>query len=796
MQLMRGGAHVVGAAALVFGLVAGTSQAQVLPRPTRDDSIDVSYYCLDGCFGDDTIYAATVARLMQRVGAGPYARLGLVYSVAPDMPWDAPLDNPTLTSPTLDELRTQLDRAEAYGIHLSFSLTAGTSRSNGLYDVAAREDRRNFQWFMDGSAERESFSRYARKLRRHLEAKMRAFAAMLVEVIQEYPDTFGTCAGDGEVELSSDRLNEDTPYQSQILADYSPFTILEFRDWVRHTGMYGTGGKYEGQGRAASGVRYVDDVTGLANFNQDFGTPFTTWDLKYFNWSLDDPIDHDPEAIKVQVYSTPAWTPFPTSGPNYIAGGFDAPRSWNQYSAAFWQLWLEFRQALVTHYVADFTGWVMSTRTAEGLSVPPDRWYTYQVPADYLWGTYPGCPQPDRRLLTSASPESTADVGDEAGLGVTVFDEYWAATGYKTTSGLLFPVLAAKRSGHWGMIEFNLSWPIIGGVETNVGLVADKIYSGYQAGCRLFGYFPWLLDPEDQVTVNMDALGQFVARVKYQPRDAPWQNYLPPQVTGVTIAPDRWGVSLSWNQQIFQERNDFRWSDWPAFATFQVWWGSSPDFTTSNGQLLAYTWQTSVSSLPVSAELPYYKVLAVSSQGGSGELSSAVRLCPGNPPSPVLQVPDSAGSGTSYTVSWTATSQDDSYELQEATEPTFASPSQFSVTGTSRSFQHEVTTLSSFYYRVRAREVCNDSPYFSSWSDPATVVINPPDPCAVTLANQTAAGAQTYTSCGTLTAGPAFAISASGNVTFDAAVGVMLANGFSVAEGATFKARLDPSLAP
>ena len=120
---------------------------------------------------------------------------------------------------------------------------------------------------------------------------------MLATLMHDYPDTLVMAAGDGEIELTDTRLDESTPYESQIIADYSPFTILEFRDWVRHTGMYGPGAQYDGQGRAASGTRYQDDVTGLANFNADFGTSFATWDLCYFNWALTDSVDGDPKAI-------------------------------------------------------------------------------------------------------------------------------------------------------------------------------------------------------------------------------------------------------------------------------------------------------------------------------------------------------------------------------------------------------------------------------------------------------------------------------------------------------------------
>ena len=70
------------------------------------------------------------------------------------------------------------------------------------------------------------------------------------------------------------------------------------------------------------------------------------------------------------------------------------------------------------------------------------------------------------------------------------------------------------------------------------------------------------------------------------------------------------------------------------------------------------------------------------------------------------------------------------------------------------------------------------------------------DSCTVVLSNQTITSTQTYTSCGTLTAGPAFRVEAPGNVAARAAIRVVLTNGFSVGPGATFKAGIDPALAP
>jgi hypothetical protein len=65
----------------------------------------------------------------------------------------------------------------------------------------------------------------------------------------------------------------------------------------------------------------------------------------------------------------------------------------------------------------------------------------------------------------------------------------------------------------------------------------------------------------------------------------------------------------------------------------------------------------------------------------------------------------------------------------------------------------------------------------------------------LTLSNQTITTTATYTSCGTLTVGPAFRVAASGDVTCRAALHVVLTNGFSVGPGATFTAGLDLSLA-
>jgi hypothetical protein len=60
--------------------------------------------------------------------------------------------------------------------------------------------------------------------------------------------------------------------------------------------------------------------------------------------------------------------------------------------------------------------------------------------------------------------------------------------------------------------------------------------------------------------------------------------------------------------------------------------------------------------------------------------------------------------------------------------------------------------------------------------------------------NDTVTTSENYVACFTLTGGPAFIVGASGDVTFRARDAIVLANGFTVADGATsFRAVLDPA---
>ena len=122
--------------------------------------------------------------------------------------------------------------------------------------------------------------------------------------------------------------------------------------------------------------------------------------------------------------------------------------------------------------------------------------------------------------------------------------------------------------------------------------------------------------------------------------------------------------------------------------------------------------------------------------GGCGTLDSAtatvavVGSCAA-PAAPLLMAPANIPFGTEYyTVSWSDTSPDDRYELQEATAPDFSDALTIPVVGTDILLTHTPPAVTYYYYRVRAVALCNGAPYPSAWSnvDHTCVNTNSPEP--------------------------------------------------------------------
>ncbi|MBM4246014.1 MAG: hypothetical protein FJ148_19805 [Deltaproteobacteria bacterium] len=526
------------AALLLLAFARPGESAPSRPAPSYDNTLYGFVYALN--LGSQAGRDLAERDLLARATPGPYARVGLSDYFRVDMPWRFDPANPVLTWPSpafLDELVADMKRK---GLPFHASVLLGVSRASDMYDKAKNADRRNAQWYQDGliddpgvgprkalSAAWITPSRYARKLRAHLEAKVRAWAKMFLQLDARYPDTLISTSGDGESELNDGRLDTALAYDDQIIADYSPFTVLEFRDWLLHTGLYAPGGPYAGEGYVKKQGRRFEQggpaaltPENLVKFNKAFKSSFTTWDLEYFHWSLDDPIDGDPGAIPFKLYKKPTWSPNPT-GPGLHRGGFDAPRSKNDMPR-LWKAWQSFRRHLVANFARDVAGWITGTPGTGGRTIAPDRWYSHQIPGDYLNGTYPGDSRPDRRLQTSASPMWTAIVGDDVGSpGLTILDRREPGAGgapvYNRTSEHSLDAIEALNLPNWGVPEYSPSWFIDTAPDTDTLGLKAQYHRMYGAGAHMFSSTPW---PHFVLTDHGWAFGQFIAEVNQGPHVA------------------------------------------------------------------------------------------------------------------------------------------------------------------------------------------------------------------------------------------------------------------------------------
>lgn len=436
-----------------------------------------------GTIGNDTTpvtIASMASRLRTNVGEGPKAKVGLSIFVAVTMPtWPAgAADDFAVTDEMLVDSIRQVDNAIAQATSASVSpalpiglslVTAIRANVDGVETGAQTDDLRNVQWYHDWTAPTEgnglatgwmTYSAYARKMMRVKEAYIRRFGRLLAQRMAAHPTVLIAVTGDGEIEMSSARFSDVADPSNPNLrswADYSPFAVAEFRDWLRGAGMYAAGGALEGQAYAQAS-RYAGSG-GLTQLNADFGQNFTTWDLRYYNWSLDDSV-------------TAGAVTGSLSTATEIPGGFDAPRPTDrvnilQNNDAFWQVYRQFRVAMVHRYNRDFARWITEATTQADPTapgVPFDRWYSAQIPTDVLFGNPPA--DTGVRLLTSASPHTTADIAPYGGMGVTGYNANAGGPGvagnsagfYDRTVVNVAPLVAA-RSSRWGIVEWNPADP-------------------------------------------------------------------------------------------------------------------------------------------------------------------------------------------------------------------------------------------------------------------------------------------------------------------------------------------------
>lgn len=613
-------------------LAASPMPSEELPKPTYANSLIVS-------IEHSPLDTTEVNYIKTNMNFGLYAWLSFsVTAIAPDLAWSSDWSNASNGIQAFkNSVDAYLQAAKAQKARLHLVLVSGLARYQWVYHDAKEEDIRNAQWFNDNKlcADAEigdpqaaldgpvwgTLSRYARKIRRNLEAKARATLAFLRQRMTEEPDTLIALSGWGEAELSYDRIDHGKNAQDWF-CDYSPFAVLEFRDWIQHAGMYDDGsGAYKGQGYAAGGTKYQGSG-GLALFNTNFAQSFASWDLKYYNWSLAD--GEADGAIPLASYVHGGM--MPTEGPAFIAGGFDPPRVMapgNAYS----DLWNAFREVLVHNFVREAALW------ASEAGIPATQWYSHQVPGDYLFGTKPAMmPNLNARYFSSASPMTTADVAPYGSAGLTIYDikfpDYFVRT---TDYGV--PAIAALAS-NWAIMEYDAEvYPSGLGVSQSASaLILQQYMRNYGYRPHLINFFRWQDGTGAQQIEGMNkeiALRDFVATVRDLGRNTDTAFVFdPPVTTGLSgsYVPAAAAIRLEVTGKIWSDR-DWMWKDWGGFSHFEIFRGISPNVPVDTahriGTSTSYLYDDTTAA---SGKAYFYKMRAVNTKSVAGSASNEVMV--------------------------------------------------------------------------------------------------------------------------------------------------------------------------
>lgn len=671
--------------------------SEELPKPTYDNSVMFAwthYFLIED--------AAEINYMKSQFGYGIYAPMMYSNFYAVDMNWKInPADSDNNISSFKSTVGQLVAFANKYDIGMHMIINYGLSRKVTTYNAAKIEDVRNAQWYNDNnistaaqqareaaSSETDfddsygsgtvldldhtkdnnplslltsqpaasddvmnkyvftTFSRYARKLRAHLEAKVASAYKYLQAVQAANPNIRFIVSAPGESELNYYRLQGSQTLQDYF-CDYSPFTVLEFRDWITHEGLYADGEKYAGEGYSSGGAKY-QGAAGLTQFNSDFGTSFTSWNLKYYHWSLTDVVDTnysdsvnpDTHVIPLSSYSNGAM--MPVSGSNYISGGFDPPRVMQKEGvSAFYDLWAEFREMLVYNYVKDMTS------IARNSGFPKDQYFTHQIPADYLFGTRPNDPLiPDlnARYHSSASPLWTAKNFSDTGVGVTIYDIKYP-TWFARTSKYAISASAAL-SDNWAALEYHPEViPLgVGSTISDVPTIYNEMIRLYNGNPHVISFFKWKDSSESTSQYRYKgnnretAAKQFFNAIKDKARQPLTTVFTPKQVEAFSGTYANGLIKLNWSAKIWTDLSH-NWTHWGDFKEFAIYRGYFSGFTPSGASKITGTTANSYTDIGFNYNTTvYYKIAAINVNGEAGPMQTISIVTPEGVPVPTLSV--------------------------------------------------------------------------------------------------------------------------------------------------------------
>ena len=551
---------------------------------------------------------AEVLKMKHELGVGNlYHRLGISFIYIPE--WDA-------------QYRDAFKLAEKHGMHMGM-IFAIQSHTRADFRKIADSDFRQYQWRLDGvdwkgaytsSGELEvpederdykipTPSRLATHLREYNHGVAEKWAIGVLKLMEEFPGVITCINGPIEEELAIGGHSNTAK-----LGDYSPFAITEFRDWLRHSGIYdSSSGEYAGEGAISLIIGDLIDFNGTlrsqfyddpnpktsngtgVSFNEFFGTEFATWSLKYWDLTM-----YPNPIVNENFECTPEFRQ------GFCEGGFDAPRILNP-GYNFWNAWsydipdhlgkypdgnpdtpaFGFRQTMVRNFVRD----LFDVLEAEGL--PTEIMYAHQIPGEGL-DNFTG---EAGRNRSSASTVWTGYLEKNQTVGITRF-------------GDIDPVLMTQYADDWGIFEWHTRPFSFPGEQILYDVSINALNRYYSNGCHIL--FPgwWSYSPPVPGAIFplndskfSEAIGDFMVDRDEMPyhQQGSVTDYAPAQVVGVSgFLSDLGELEIQWNSNIWDGLLA-KWDDWSQFDYFEVQWSTDGVDWSNSDTTSMFSYLTTVS---------------------------------------------------------------------------------------------------------------------------------------------------------------------------------------------------------
>jgi hypothetical protein len=293
---------------------------------------------------------------------------------------------------------------------------------------------------------------------------------------------------------------------------------------------------------------------------------------------------------------------------------------------------------MVHNFVMDMARWVAET----GIDV--EKWYSHQIPADYLYGTKPDSPYKNARYFTSASPLWTANILPYGSAGATIYDNKFPDRFARTTQYAV-PAISSMSS-NWAIMEYDAETypPGLDVTQSSSEVILEQYLRLYTYNVHLINFFLWWDETGEHRIKGMNketALREFILRIRDNARRTDLTTvFTPPKVVEFSgmFLPESGEMQLELSGRIWQG-HAWKWKDWGDFSHFEIYRSTDPGFTPGAANLLATTTEyVHKDKTVVYGNAYFYRVRAVNVKGSGGPYSDEIMLVPATNPVPILSL--------------------------------------------------------------------------------------------------------------------------------------------------------------